>query len=376
MGINESAEISRRQGVAAAAAKKRQRPLVQPTGALDKIRDTHLQSKWSVYLPNSVTPDNRNEVFYSYLPDKDIAIMGYGQLENGSYINDYWALNLRNSMWQRLTFSGYTASPRCGAQSVVVGLNLFVFGGQCGQTYFSDFHVIDLNAMSCAQINSNTDGPCPRTGHVMATYKNKIIIWGGFNGQLLDDLWEYDIANNTWSQLQSDVPGRDHAAFAVSNDKLYITCASKIDDMIIYDFNTRKIESFTVTGSPPSFDLKGAFLIPVDRYLILIGGLVDKQKFAMVRAFDTVKRWWFVFYIVPDEDTTTVADGGVDSAGIFLVPRMSGGICVYRNTTRDICVTLGRPFYSPPPIFSFHVCEGVATMNQQLDLLDILKFGY
>lgn len=376
MGNIESTEISRQRGQAAANAMKRRRPPAQPTGGMDKIRDTHLQAKWSAYLPNSITPENRNDVFSCFIPERDIAIMGYGVMENGQYLNDIWALNMRNAIWQRLNFTGYVPPARSGTTAVVYGATIYLFGGECGSTYFADFHTIDLNSMTIQQIRCDTPMPCPRTGHVMAIRNQQIIIWGGFNDQILDDLWLYDIPSNTWRNLPSDVPGRDHACWAVLNNKLYISCASKIDDMIIYDFDTQKIDSIVVTGSPPSFGLKGSFLIPVDRYLFLIGGFVDKQKFAMVRAYDTVKNWWFIFYIVPDDDTTTVADGGVDSSGIFLVPRMSGGVCVFRTSTRDICVTLGRPFFSPPPIFVFHVAEGIAIMNQQLDLLDMMKLGY
>lgn len=375
MGGNESAEFYHHKGFTGMSTMKKRATIARPTVPTNKVRETHLQSKWSVYLPNSLTPENRNDVFYSFIPDRDIAVMGYGQLENGQYLNDFWALNLRNAVWTKCNLTGYVPAPRSGTTSVVVGSTLFLFGGHQDQNYFADFHAIDLNSMQVKQIYCDTPMPCPRTGHVMAAYNNQIVIWGGFNGQILEDIWLYDIPSNAWKILPTQVPRRDGTCWAVLGHKLYICCASKLDDMIVFDFDTQLIDSKIVTGSPPSFDLKGAYLVPVDRYLILIGGFIDKQKYAMVRAYDTVKNWWFVFYVVPDDDTTTVADGGVDSSGVFMVPRMSGGLAAYRITNGDVCITLGKPFYSPPPIFVFHVTEGLAVVNQQTDLLEMMKLS-
>lgn len=356
----------------AAASHHRNPPSPLASIPQEKIRTTHLQCKWSQIYPNSFTPPQRTDSFSAYIEARDIAVCGYGKNTNGELLNDIWAYSFSDNAWTNMNLQPYRAPPRVGAKAVFADNKIFIFGGENNGTYLSDFHYFDLASMRLLKLETSNEGPCGRVGHVMETYDKKICIWGGFNEKQLDDLWIYDIDTNEWTEIESNIPGRSYAASCVKDNLLYITCASKIDDIIIYDFNSETIDSYTVTGSPPAFDLKGASLSTVGRYLILIGGFIEKQKYAMVRAFDTVKKWWFVFYIIPDDETTTIADGGVDTNGIFLVPRMYGGFSVYRPKTRQICMSLGMPMNDPPPVWIFNVGDGVSVMHQQLDLLDML----
>lgn len=354
------------------SARRRNAPSPLASITPEKIRATHLQCEWSQIYPKSFTPQQRTEAFSAYIESRDIAFCGYGKNANGEPLNDIWAFSFSDNIWTKINLQPYRAQPRKGAKAVFSDNKIFIFGGENKGAYLSDFHYLDLESMQLRKLEAANDGPCGRVGHVMETYRKKICIWGGLNDKQLDDLWIYDIDTNEWTEIESNVPGRSYAASCVKDNLLYITCAAKIDDMIVYDFKKNTIDSFTVTGSPPAFDLKGASFHAVDRYLILIGGFIEKQKYSMIRAYDTVKKWWFVFFTIPDEETTTIADGGVDSNGVFLVPRMYGGFSVYRPKTRQICLSLGMPMNDPPPVWVFNVGNGVSVMHQQLDLLEIL----
>lgn len=379
MGPDESATLQHESPPIGSLKGGRPRKYAQSamglTVATEKIRETNMKSSWSISYPSTCPPTNRVGAFSSYIEQTDQVIIGYGNDQNGKLFNDIWIFSFADNTWSRFKVTGYVAEPRTGAKSCIVGSNVFIFGGKINEISCSDFHVINLETHECRTVTCDSgDCPAAREGHVMASFSEKIIIWGGIeNQQQLDDLWIYEVSKNVWRQLESSIPGRAHAAYAVSEDKLYITCASRIDDMIIFNFKTEKIDSFAVTGSPPAFDLKGASFHAVGRFLILIGGYIEKQRFSMVRAYDTVRRWWFVFYVVPDDDTTTVADGGVDSNGIFLVPRMYGGFAVFRPNCRQICISLGEPMSDPPPVYIFNVGEGISVMHHQLDILAMLK---
>ena len=343
---------------------------------LEKIKETHLRMKWSQICLECITPTNRTGAFYVYAPEKDAVICGYGKTADENILNDIWAFSFAENQWVQLDVTGEIPSPRFGAQATLVDNQIYIFGGENSETYFSDFHVLDLNTMSIHIVEASNESPSPRTGHVFASCGTKICLWAGFNETQLDDLWIFDITTREWHQVESNIPGRTNAAFAVNNNLLYITGASKVDDMITFNFNTEQIDAFTVIGSPPQFDLKGASLVSIDRYLILFGGYIEKHRFAMVRGYDTIKKWWFVYYVVPDDETTTVADGMVEPNGVFMIPRMFGGFTILRPSDRKVYISLGKPFVDPPPIYVFDLSNGIAVMHHQLDLIDMLHNSF
>jgi hypothetical protein len=339
----------------------------------EKIRKTNLKTSWSIKYPSTTSPPNRIGAFSCYIEATDQVLIGYGNEGNKKFYNDIWLFNFKDYSWTSFPVTGFIAEGRTEAKACIVGSCVYVFGGHINGTCRADFHVIDLNTYECRAIETN-EMPPPRTGHVMASYQNKIVVWGGIcNHHQFGDLWIYDVSKNEWRAIVSSIPGRSYSAYTLSGDDLYITCASKIDDMIVFNFTTEKIDSFTVTGSLPIYNVKGASFLTFGEFLILIGGYIDEQRFSLVKVFDTVRRCWFVLNVFPDNNTATVADGDVDSEGNFLVPRMFGGFAVFRPTKRQICISLGEPMTNPPPLYIFNVGKGMSIAHHQLDIISVLK---
>jgi hypothetical protein len=83
--------------------------------------------------------------------------------------------------------------------------------------------------------------------------------------------------------------------------------------------------------------------------------------------------WWFVFHVVPDDDTVVVADGSVSESGLFMLPRIhSFGMC-YVKETRQIVAFLGYPEKEPPPIFIVACGEALSVLSLRDDMLGALK---
>lgn len=340
----------------------------------DKIYTMGFNAKWSMFLPNSITPRPRTSHFMVYLPDKNEAICGYGIDGKDSLLNDLWSLDLNQMKWKQINYDNQTIIPRNGTTAVLVGSKIYLFGGFSGNSYLSDLHTINLSDFKVEHITfQNAISPPGRIGHVIAEYNGKILIWGGYNGDWLSDLWIYDTVLNSWREIQTDVKGRTSAAFASHKDFLYIFGAAATDALLRFSWITEKIELIKTTGTSPPSELSAASMIAVDRFLLLFGGKLEKKKFGLMYGFDTVKNKWFVFHVVPDGVSTVLVDGMIDKNGQFMVPRIWSASIVYRVNKRDVVLFLGAPLLEPPNLCVVELGDALSVLHLQNDLLQILQ---
>lgn len=342
-----------------------------------QILATSFITSLSISVSKSIPPKSRSNHFTVYFPEHDTAVIGYGKSNNGDIFNDIWSMDFSTETWARLPIDTSFITPRSGSTAVAVDDKIFVFGGLFNGQYFSDLHIIDLETNSIiypAPCQNQNNQPPGRIGHAMGYADGKIVIWGGFNGSFLKDLWIYDINESKWTRMPCDAQGRADAAFAMCNDNLYIIGSSNSDAIFTYNItNPDNMDVITPTGNPPPYDLKGAMMVAVDKYLIFIGGKLENKRYALIRAYDTIKRWWFVLYIAPDGKTTTMYDGKIDQNGMFMVPRIYDGSIVYRPNMREVVVFLGKPQMDPPSLNVISIGDALAYLNMKSDMLVMLE---
>ena len=342
----------------------------------NKLRKQAFNAVWSINYSQTLPPTPRQKFFYVYDQQNECSYIGYGIDASGEDLNDIWKIDLNDLSWTHLPIDTSSIEPRHGSTALLIDQLIYVYGGCSNNEYLSDLHIIDLEKMKAYRpMKGDSDEPPPRVGQAMGRHGCNIAIWGGNNQTLLDDLWIYCVPTGRWKQLQSGVAGRTQAAFTCDENSLFISCSSKLDDMIRFDWDLMSIEQIPVTGNMPPFELKGAMIVSVGQYIFLVGGFLDGIKYSIVRGYDTVRKWWFVVHITPDDETTTVADGSIDSNGIFMVPRISYGGIAYQQSTRQIVVFLGQPVIEPPPLFSLSIGEPLAYLHLQSDMLAMLSLS-
>lgn len=341
----------------------------------EKIYTMGFNAKWSMFLPNSITPRPRTSHFMVYLPDKNIAVVGYGIDGKDILLNDLWALDLNQMKWKSLDFDNQSIVPRNGTTAVLVGSKIYLFGGFSGNAYLADLHTIDLSNFKVEHINlPDQNKPSGRIGHVMAENNGQILIWGGYNGDWLSDLWIFNVATNQWREIPTDVKGRTSAAYASHGDFLYIFGAAATDSLLRFSWKSEKMELIKSTGSPPPSELSAASMIAVDRFLLLFGGKLEKKKYGLMYGFDTVKSRWFIFHVIPDGVSTVLVDGMIDKNGRFMVPRIWSASIVYRKNKRDVVLFLGAPLLEPPNLCVVQLGDALSILHVENDLLDTLQF--
>jgi hypothetical protein len=90
-------------------------------------------------------------------------------------------------------------------------------------------------------------------------------------------------------------------------------------------------------------------------------------------ACDVTRMWWFVFHIMPDGETVSLADGSVSQLGLFMLPRIHSCAICYAEEKRQIVAFLGYPEKDPPPLFVVSCGEALGVINLRDDMLSALK---
>jgi hypothetical protein len=287
-------------------------------------------------------------------------------------MNDIWALDLLGHTWKSVQLDTPVATPRNGTTAVLVGRQIYLFGGFSGRVYIADFHIISLDTFSVQRPVFNSPSPAGRVGHVMSTWQNLILIWGGYNGAWLSDLWILNIETMEWHEVQTYIKGRISAASAVHGDFLYIFGAAKADALIRYDWRSERFETVKTSGPGPAAELSQASMVSVDQYLLVFGGKLDQAKHCCIYGYDIRRQRWFIFHSAPDGETTSVADGVVDKDGVFQVPRLWSASIVFQKVTREVVLFLGQPYLEPPNLGIVGIGPALAVLHLQSDLLDVL----
>lgn len=328
---------------------------------------------WSQYVPNCVCPAPRSGHFSCYSDDMHTLFIGYGTSYKKELLNDVWALDCVQKKWTQLNLSGEIVSPRTGACAFYNDNKIIVFGGVADSVYYSELHSIDLETGFVYHIQTTGLEPSPRMTPIFFKHDSKIFVWGGYNDQWPNELNVLDLKTMHWEQIQQTIPGRTAVPFIKYNNRIYSFGCCKNSNLLVIDPDKYTITEIPTYGSQPSFSTIGAGMTLVDHFALFFGGKAASE-YALLYACDLEKATWFVFYVVPDNESVTQSDGMISELGMFLIPRKANYSLVYEPLTQEIIFTLGLPELAPPPLSIINISNALAHLHHRDDMCSILQF--
>jgi leucine-zipper-like transcriptional regulator 1 len=149
------------------------------------------------------------------LSDRDQSIILFGGYNGHRWLNDLWKFDITAKTWTCLEES----SP----DNVRVAINVEDETNAAGIGMRQNNNNNNDNNNQASQQDKR---PSCRFGYVSVVYDNKLVLWGGFDGQRwLNDMHIYDFSTSTWSVVEQNghpVSPRSCPAWVSDGKYLYI----------------------------------------------------------------------------------------------------------------------------------------------------------
>jgi N-acetylneuraminic acid mutarotase len=170
------------------------------TWAYDPVVNT-----WTELHPVGEVPSPR--AFHSLVfdPTGGKVLLFEGGDQNGD-MNDVWAYDPANNIWEELDPAGDMPTGRGGLSSLwdPVDDRIILFGGR-GAEFFNDLWAYDYTENTWTSLEKTGEMPDPR-GYQSMVYDiadaEALLFGGGTDGGSVNDTWAYDPADNAWTELQ------------------------------------------------------------------------------------------------------------------------------------------------------------------------------
>lgn len=158
---------------------------------------------------------------------------------------------------------------------------IYIFGGFDGNLRYADFYSYDIKQHYWQKIVGLGELPPNRFGHTSVIYNGSLYSFGGWNGHYtMDDIYQYSFETNIWydiKKVKGEKPlSRYRHSAVIVNSKMYIfggvdTQQVRFDDLYSYDiekrFWTKEVES-GVIPKPRTFHRAVCF----GNIMYLLGG--------------------------------------------------------------------------------------------------------
>ncbi|KAK2591909.1 Negative regulator of mitotic exit [Conoideocrella luteorostrata] len=199
-----------------------------------------------------------------------------------------YLLNTSTRHWSRALPAGPRPSGRYGHSLNILGSKIYIFGGQVEGFFMNDLAAFDLNQLQAPNNrwemlltgDTSPKTPAARTNHSVVTYNDKMYLFGGTNGfHWFNDVWCYDPAVNSWSQLDCigyiPAPREGHAASLV-DDVMYVFGGrteegTDLGDLAAFRISSRRWYTFQNMGPSPS-PRSGHSMTTVGKSIVVLGG--------------------------------------------------------------------------------------------------------
>ncbi|WP_455392020.1 Kelch repeat-containing protein [[Eubacterium] cellulosolvens] len=254
--------------------------------------------------PRIISPSDRNRHTMATIRGTDKVIL-YGGSDNAMILNDTWVYDLSDNSWTEKSPATGPGLRRDNDMAGVYGTDQVVFfGGYNGTSGFNDTWIYDLSANTWTE-RFPTNSPSRRYYHKMSSVygTDKVLLFGGaYGATIFDDLWEYDLSANTWTNKNpsgSTPKGRiGHGMAGINgNDNIvmyggYNLTSYYLSDTWAYDLSANTWTDKSPSTSPGAIDSHSMASISTDDKVMLFGGFDNTKHLIDTWVYDLSSNTW------------------------------------------------------------------------------------
>jgi hypothetical protein len=228
----------------------------------------------------------------------------FGGAAERTLLDDTWAFDLATSSWSRLDTRGTAPEARLGADAVYdpAGRRLVLWAGQAGSRFFDDTWALDLRTLEWREV-SPASRPQARYGSasVFDPAQRRLVQFAGFTdlSRRFRDTQAFDLARHEWEDLTPPDGGPRvrcllTAALHAPSRRMIVYGGQNngfLDDLWAFDLATRTWSDLTTEQRPPGRLLASSFVDREGRFVVF-GGRTEVGQVNETWAFDLSRREW------------------------------------------------------------------------------------
>ncbi|OGU16247.1 MAG: hypothetical protein A2X61_14280 [Ignavibacteria bacterium GWB2_35_12] len=161
---------------------------------------------WSE-IKSLTKPSARISFGLAQLSDGKVILVG-GDTVEANYANDTWIYDLEDNKWIQIYIDIFSAPPKCeGATIAQIDTNKILFYGGWQYNLLDETWLFDYIESKWIKIIPKSNS-IPVAGSSMANIrKNEVVFWGGEinSGGNYNEMWLFNFINSTWMKIQTNI---------------------------------------------------------------------------------------------------------------------------------------------------------------------------
>ena len=241
--------------------------------------------QWTASKPDGLAPQARFGHTLIYDSARRRVILFGGQ--SGGFLSDVWAYDIVSTAWKQLAPDSAGPSRRYGHSAIYETARdrMVISHGFTDAGRFDDTWAFDFKTNAWTNISPAQNRPLRRCLHHAAydAASGQMYLYGGcssgFGPCPQADLWSFDLAKNSWTELtpKPSPAGRDHYGMAFDETRAKLVVfggqgASTLNDTWEYDPKLRTWQPAMIEGTPPAARSRHEAAFAIDQGAVLFFG--------------------------------------------------------------------------------------------------------